>query len=134
MTTRGIFLTLAAGLALGSSAEAQTPVYTPRTQFGRGSSPTYSPYLNLLRPGNTAINYYGLVRPEFEFRNNIGTLQQQVGTLQQDLTQATNQANGVLTTGHPTQFLNLGGYFGSSSAARGGRGTTGVGGTAAGGG
>ena len=29
-----------------------------------GGGSNLSPYLNLLRPGNTAVNYYGLVRPQ----------------------------------------------------------------------
>jgi hypothetical protein len=33
--------------------------------MGNGSGSTLSPYLNLLRPGNAAINYYALVRPQF---------------------------------------------------------------------
>jgi hypothetical protein len=32
--------------------------------IGVGSSPTLSPYLNLLRPGSTAVNYYSGVRPQ----------------------------------------------------------------------
>ncbi|HEV8063034.1 MAG TPA: hypothetical protein VGP68_24350, partial [Gemmataceae bacterium] len=31
---------------------------------GVGSSPTLSPYLNMLRPGSAAVNYYALVRPQ----------------------------------------------------------------------
>ena len=49
-----------------NSARGQFPQrkYTP--------SPTISPYLNLNRGGNSpAFNYYTLVRPEFQFRNQL---------------------------------------------------------------
>ena len=35
----------------------------PLGRNGTGTNGALSPYLNLLRPGNAAINYYGLVRP-----------------------------------------------------------------------
>jgi hypothetical protein len=39
---------------------------------GLGASPTVSPYLNLLRPGNAAVNYMSLVRPQIQ-QNAINT-------------------------------------------------------------
>src|SRR5262245_51148744 len=80
-----------------------------------GYRPPVSPYINLLRPGtNPAINYYGLVRPQVEFRNNILGLQQQVGALD---TQVGIDEAGMAafpTTGHPVAFMNYSHYFGGT--------------------
>ena len=74
--------------------------------------PTYSPYLNLARPGGTpALNYYGLVRPEQQFRQSIQNLQGAVATNQQAIGDLQTGVDGTPATGHPTQFLNYGGYF-----------------------
>lgn len=80
-------------------------------QFGQPppSSPTFSPYLNLLRRGNPAVNYYGLVRPEVQSRAAIGQLQQSVQGL--DSTIAEGQNASSLATGHPTQFQNLSHFY-----------------------
>jgi hypothetical protein len=69
----------------------------------------YSPYLNLARPGSPGINYYGLVRPEIEFRNNLQQLQRNTTRLQSQFSQATG---GDLSTGHPSAFQYYGGYYG----------------------
>jgi hypothetical protein len=103
--------------------------------------PPVSPYINLLRNNtgvgpfstgavNTAINYYGLVRPEFGFQAAVNTLQQDVIGNQQQiqvLTTGQNATVGLLTTGHPAYFLNSRTYFLTTSAgAYGGlRGATG---------
>jgi hypothetical protein len=95
-----------------------------RPGYGGITNPPYSPYLNLLRPGGSTLqNYYGLVRPELDFRGGIGGLQQGLATTNQALG-GLQYASGLLTTGHPTQFLNTGGYFLSSgtAGAGGGRG------------
>jgi hypothetical protein len=73
--------------------------------------PAFSPYLNLLRGGNAAINYYGLVRPELQFRQALQNLSGDVAMNQQMIGNLSNQFMGVSGTGHPTQFMNLGGYF-----------------------
>ena len=74
--------------------------------------PAFSPYLNLARPGTApALNYYGLVRPELQFRQSIQNLQGAVAANQQAIGGVQAEATGVSPTGHPTQFLNYGGYF-----------------------
>ena len=77
----GVLCTLADS---GAPAQFQQPRFggiAPVTQ------PAVSPYINLLRRDNPAyLNYYGLVRPEVEFRNSINLLQQQVTTNQQSIT------------------------------------------------
>ncbi|MCI0699914.1 MAG: hypothetical protein L0241_02390 [Planctomycetia bacterium] len=83
---------------------------------GQPLPPTgYSPYLNLVRPGSPGMNYYGLVRPELEFRNNLQQLQRNTTRLQTEFSQATG---GDLSTGHPSAFMYFGGYY--SGIGRGG--------------
>jgi hypothetical protein len=76
----------------------------------RGQPPSsgYSPYLNLVRPGSPGMNYYGLVRPEVEFRNNLQQLQRNTTRLQSQFSQATG---GDLSTGHPSAFMYYGGFY-----------------------
>ncbi len=75
-------LTAAAALALlpmftPGRAAAQTIGRRPVTPYQR---PTFSPYLNMLRGGNPAVNYYGQVVPQ---RTMTLELQQQQRQLQQ---------------------------------------------------
>ena len=101
---------LAAILVSASSAYAQpqigsytAPVVNPR--------PLISPYLNLnLRPGAaSAVNYYGIVRPQMENHQAIQNLQQQFQMTQDyGVGQQTGQTQQgeMLPTGHV-----IGGYF-----------------------
>jgi hypothetical protein len=82
---------------------------------GQPPPPGYSPYLNLARPGNPGTNYYGLVRPQVEFRNDLQQLQRNTTRLQTGVSQLTG---GELTTGHPAGFMYFGGYY--SGLGRGG--------------
>jgi hypothetical protein len=98
-----VLLPFLALLAAGGSLQAQPP-YTPQ--------PRFSPYLNLNRPGTPAgINYYGLVRPEFEFRRSIQQLQNQNQAQQQSIDALQSSAVPPPTTGHAVGFLNEGVYF-----------------------
>jgi hypothetical protein len=93
---------------------AQDPYVRPSTS--PAPRPALSPYLNLLRGGNTAINYYGLVRPQEEFSSSIREFQQQVHTAQG--TQMSREGGIALpVTGHPTRFFNYQGYFFTPSGA-----------------
>jgi hypothetical protein len=113
-------------LVLGSClARAQGPYVRPQTS--PVSRPPLSPYLNLFRGGNPAINYYGLVRPQQEFGNSIQEIQNEMHTPH---TTMTNPASGtnLPVTGHPTRFFGHQGYFfthlgGGSGNARTGGGT-----------
>jgi len=72
--------------------------------------PAYSPYLNLLNRGQSAgANYYGLVRPELEFRRAYRGLQQQFDMQQNDQQQADQR--GLPTTGHAATFMSYRQYF-----------------------
>lgn len=75
-----------------------------------GGGTGFSPYLNLLRGGSSAVNYYGLVRPQQNFQSALQQVQQQ------------QQAGGAnfepddptmpgLVVGTRTRFLNTSGYF-----------------------
>ncbi|MCZ2344240.1 MAG: hypothetical protein LC104_20970 [Bacteroidales bacterium] len=94
-------------------------------------SPTFSPYLNLLRGGiNPAINYYGMVRPQLAFQQQAFQLQQQVNQNAQSLqTLQTFSTAGLQAqqpqlpySGHPVVFNSLGGYFNNLPVGRGGGG------------
>lgn len=100
-------------VAFADSASAQYGASRPNKAFanartGFNSRPTISPYLNLLRQGNPALNYYGLVRPEQEFRaaneqfrNQFGEVRQKVDELEQK-----EAASNLGVTGHHVRFLS----------------------------
>jgi hypothetical protein len=102
----GALIVVLTGL-VGSRASAQYfpgpryPTYNPY------SRPTYSPYLNLLRSGNPAVNYYGLVRPEQDTRLNFLQLQQNLYTQSSSY----DAALDTLITGNRGSFLNYQRYF-----------------------
>lgn len=96
---------------------AQTPASSPSRR--PNTRPTVSPYLNLLRRGNPALNYHGIVRPQVEFRSNFQQLQQQLTTVGQAAEEA--READLPTTGHPIRFMNYSQYFlntGDTSAQR----------------
>lgn len=107
---------LTAGVAAG-----QVGGFRPATR------PTTSPYLNLLRNngGIPAVNYYGLVRPELQMRNNLQDLQQQV-TANRQAVNGLSTDQGLPGTGVVGSFLNTGGYFMNMNAAGMSGGTSGV--------
>jgi hypothetical protein len=102
---------LAGWLSLAGRAEAQPGIGINRPPGVVGGP--VSPYINLLRQGSPAgINYYGLVRPQFQFQNSIQGLQSQVTTLGSQVATDTQGANAMPVTGHPVQFFNYSHYFG----------------------
>jgi len=113
-------LQLLAGICLLCTASdlcAQGPVLTPSYR------PAFSPWLNLNRPGaSAAVNYYGLVRPQFTVNSSIYQLEQQTGALQQAQQQPAGAVSELPPTGHASGFLNHSKYFltrGGASAQRG---------------
>lgn len=114
MTRALVGLALAAVFAIASPAHAQTyqtyqqPYVSP---YGGGGM---SPYLNLLRGGNPAVNYYGLVVPQIQAQNQFQQLQTRVaggstGASSSFVGQPTNRVQ--VDTGHEAEFLSYGGYF-----------------------
>ena len=125
----------------------------PQPNVGPTRSPSFSPYLNLLRNnngggGNAVTNYYGIIRPQQQLQQQSGILQQQLSTQNQSI-QGLSNGNGDNTVGPITgngasfgfyshYFNNFsagggggnrsGGSFGSSGGRSGSMGTNGIGG------
>jgi hypothetical protein len=103
---------MAAAVGLALSAGPLYAQYSPAVRPPGVPAPVYSPYLNLLRSNNPAwLNYYGLVRPEVEFRSGIYGLQQGVETNTAGISALDAAAAGMPLTGHSTAFLNTSHYF-----------------------
>jgi hypothetical protein len=104
-----LMLALLAALGLVLLVESHALAQPPFTR------PTVTPYINLLRRGNTpALNYYGLVRPEIQARQAIQLQQQQLDLNQAQLNQLQQgqaQPQGIRTTGHQTGFLTHNRFF-----------------------
>jgi hypothetical protein len=80
--------------------------------------PVVSPYLNLLRSGNSqAFNYLTLVRPELDIRSSVDVLQKDAN---QQKTAAIMQAyeGGEVTTGHAFGFMTHNRYFMTTGTGR----------------
>jgi len=90
----------------------------PFQNVNRG--PTVTPYLQLdtLESSAGVPNYYSRVLPQIQQQQANQTQIAQLRRLQQQVRQANvtgaisnNRNGGVPTTGHSSQFLNVGGYF-----------------------
>lgn len=107
---------IAATLALAAGASAQYRPGYPAGPFGGypGGTPTVSPYLNIVGRGNPAINYYGITRPQIEFRNAIyGSAMTGGGPTEgEDLSDPTLRRG----TGHAVLFNNLSHFYSSNPA------------------
>jgi len=102
-------LALAAFLVALAARPAAAQTFGPPTNpYARGP---VSPYLNLIRPGNPGINYYGLVRPQIETDRYIQ--QQEILAAQTQVVGATPLP--ITVTGHPTRFLSYSQYFMTTS-------------------
>jgi hypothetical protein len=70
--------------------------------------------LNLIRTGSDpGINYYGLVRPQIDFRRDILGLGQQYNNLSGMLASEAQSTGQPLMTGHPIRFQNYLHYYGN---------------------
>jgi hypothetical protein len=81
--------------------------------------------MNLLRGGSPALNYFGLVRPQQQFQQQFGNLQQQLSQTNNNLQSLNNNMlYGVdptlPLTGHAATFNNTGRYFNNNPANGGG--------------
>jgi len=96
---------LLALLPAGARAQGYAPPQT--NPFGQ---PAVSPYLNLLRGGNPALNYLTLVRPIENFQQFQQASLVREAALQSQL----NDPNRLpLTTGYNTRFMSYTQYFGT---------------------
>lgn len=99
---------------------------------GPGNTPTFSPYINLLREGGgVGQNYFGLVRPQVEFAQQNQMLGQGINALQANQMQPGRMVGGygytqLGATGHPVMFGTInggrfqGGYNGMAGGGGGG--------------
>jgi hypothetical protein len=79
---------------------------------------TITPYLNLdVRQSDVGLpNYYAFVRPQLEQQRTNQQQRRHMQRMQRDLRLASvpgiaSPNGGIPTTGHSTQFLNIGNYF-----------------------
>src|SRR5437660_6200260 len=98
-------------MLLAAPCLAQYPAQRFGGGFGGGGvRPTVSPYLNLLTSGDTAINYYGLVRPQFAYNRAIQNLGNDINYLE-----ANPGGNQTLQqnfqTGNRATFMTQNRYF-----------------------
>jgi hypothetical protein len=81
-----------------------------------------SPYLNLLRGGNPAANYYLGVVPDRYQRAYDVQVQTQLYQLERQVTTNADLleegAPSLRSTGHPAQFMNYGPYYNLSNNLR----------------
>ena len=101
--------------AVPAAAQNVFPYQQP--QFRPGWQTPLSPYLNMLIPGNTAINYYALTEPQFQRRQNYNQMNQTIQGIINQLPQgpgimSEEDFNAPMTaTGHPTAVNYTGSYF-----------------------
>lgn len=124
-----IVLSAVALALVPAAARAQMPgAFNPNAfapnMYNRSAQPL-SPYLNLLRGGNDAVNYYYGVRPGTQPGAFTGMFNQSAAGPRQtffpvvdtlaDLTDDPQAAMRVAPTGHPVGFNNTLNYFGPTS-------------------
>src|SRR5437870_11060220 len=109
------FAALAALVLSPGVLYAQLGPYVQPQTYNPYARPTFSPYLNLARPGgNPALNYYGLVRPQIQTSRALQAFQQELLPVAGGLTPAVEQAGGATylpTTGDKTSFYNYSTHF-----------------------
>jgi len=106
-------------LAAGAILESSTAIHAQPLPPSQPQRPTFSPYLNMLRGGNPALNYFGLVRPQQELNQQLGQLQTRMSLasrefqdLEQQVQSGAGQYNPYLPmTGNVARFNDLGNYF-----------------------
>ncbi len=97
------------------------PVHVARASKPFSSSvrsSTITPYLNLdVRQSTVGLpNYYAFVKPQLDQQRTNQRQARRMQRMQQDLRMASTPGivspdGGIPTTGHSTQFLNMGSYF-----------------------
>src|SRR5437870_1040677 len=103
-----------------------TAPYGPRAPaLNPSGRPALSPYLNLLRGGNQAANYYLGVVPEVERRVNTARFSAAISDLERRYAATAEAApeedlpvRGLAPTGHAVTFMNPYPYFGAGTTPR----------------
>jgi hypothetical protein len=86
-----------------------SPLWAQGYPFNPANRPAVSPYINIPRQGASAgVNYYGLVRPEIQFRGAIAQNQLDIAGNQQAIS---NFNPGPISTGHHAGFMTQWRYF-----------------------
>jgi hypothetical protein len=115
MRLLGISLLVLAGLVLVESTASAQPMPFIRQSPNPYYTPPLSPYLNMLRGGNPAVNYYLGVVPEFRQRTlnaqQAQYMNQQARTGMEEEPEMTDLLPTLPSTGHGTQFMNASPYF-----------------------
>ena len=106
---------LVALLALSGVVSAQPQPYI-RQSTNPYYTPPLSPYLNMLRGGNPAVNYYLGVVPEFRQRTINSSIagqmnQRPTGEAPAEQPEMNELLPELAETGHATQFMNASPYF-----------------------
>jgi hypothetical protein len=125
--TRLVRLALPCGLCLfalaAGPAHAQSGFPYQRPNYGPGFRPGLSPYLNIARGGNPAVNYYLGTLPEFDRRVNQRVVRSEILDLERReaetaaaLSPTADLLNPLPGTGHPTAFQDTANYFGPTTA------------------
>jgi hypothetical protein len=106
---------LAGLLVAGTGAQAQNYAPGPSRSYLAPRGPNLSPYLNMLRGGDPAANYFLGVVPERQRRVNDRIFQSEIQDLmRRDEASATAGLSDVLPpTGHRAVFNNTFTYFNS---------------------
>ncbi|HZY85543.1 MAG TPA: hypothetical protein VFE78_11985 [Gemmataceae bacterium] len=123
----GVAAAALAGVVLaGAPARAQMTFPYSRPNYGPGYSPQLSPYLNFLRGGDPAANYFLGTLPEFQRRANAKQFGSAINALDQELlypslAQTTDPLlfQPLMQTGHPTAFNNTLTYFNQTTPVAG---------------
>ena len=92
------------------------PAFTG-ANFGPGYRPGLSPYLNLLRGGNTAANYYLGTIPEFQRRQNANFFSSSIADLQARTTPQRDDLPDAppVRSGTTPYLANTGGFFANTA-------------------
>lgn len=116
----GFLLAQGAGKAHAQAGPFVQPGPYGYSQYGYGT-PRLSPYLNLLRGGNTAANYYMGVVPEVERRANARMFSTQIQDLErrvQGVEEERELFPRLSETGHPAAFMSYSPYFNMGQPGR----------------
>jgi hypothetical protein len=111
---RQLLAALAVGMVLApfgaGGASAQSYMRSTPNLYGRGYRPLLNPYLNLLRGGDPAVNYYLGTLPEIQRRQQAQLFRQEIDDLERKEGVRAKEEEEPITalspTGAPASFGN----------------------------